>query len=235
MAYVSMLFHWVSQHPFLIMLGIPPGLVAAGVLIGLLKMNRAAVLCFALAGTVFVFGFINIFLGGMANAAFLNAVGVRGEAVIVDARETSSRLNEQPVWAYEAVVRTPDGQDADTRFTTMTASLWPIRNEILIPPRGEVFVVKYVPGFPRNIVIMTDQSPSGLRRLLSQYRAPVDRAERRLAASPDNARFREDYRQALTDFLRDHREADAGVTADFERRLADLDATTRLQTGGRNR
>ncbi|MFC5343290.1 hypothetical protein ACETK8_07580 [Brevundimonas staleyi] len=224
MAYVSMLFYWVSHHPFLIMLGFPPALVAIGTLLGVLKLSRAAVLSFALAGATFVFGSVNIFLGGMANAAFLNAFGVEGRAVIVDARETSSRLNEQPVWAYDAVVRTADGQDADTSFNTMTASLWPIRNQILIPPRGENFVVKYVPGFPRNIVIMTDLSPSGQRRLLAQNRAPVDRAERRLAASPDNTRFREDYRRALSDFLRDHREADPRVTAEFERRLAALNA-----------
>jgi hypothetical protein len=223
MAYVSMLFHFVSHHPFLIMLGFPPALLALAGLAGVLKQPRIAAIGIALAVICFAFGFLNIFLGGMANAAFLNAAGVEGRAVIVDARETSSRLNEQPVWAYEAVVRTADGEDADTDFTTMTASLWPIRNEILIPPSGETFVVKYVPGYPRNIVIMTDRSPSGLRRLLSQYRAPVERAERRLAASPDNAAFREDYRRALSDFLRDHRQADPETTADFERRLAELE------------
>lgn len=224
MAFISQLFFFVSHHPFLIMFGFPPVLIALGVLAGFLKQQKLGGLCIALGGTVFVFGFINIFLGGMANAAFLNAVGVEGEAVIVDARETSSRLNEQPVWAYDAVVRTPDGQDADTSFNTMTASLWPIRNAILIPPRGETFIVKYVPGYPRNIVIMTDLSPSGQRRLLSQYRGPADRAERRLAASPGNRRFREDYREALTDFLRDHRDVDPKATAEFEQKLAMLDA-----------
>lgn len=224
MAYVSMLLYAVSHHPVTVLLGTPAVLAGLAGVAALLGWKRASGVGVALAVAMFALGFVNVFAGGMVNAAFLNAVGVEGQAVIIEARETSSRLNEQPIWAYEAVVRTADGQDADTRFTTATAAIWPIRNAILIPPRGETFAVKYTPGFPRNIVILSDRSPSGRRRLLAERRAPVDRAERRLAASPDNAAFRQDYRHALADFLREHGDTDAAVTADFERRLADLDA-----------
>jgi len=45
----------------------------------------------------------------------------------------------------------------------MSASIYPIRNRILIPPENEPFVAKNIPGFERNIVIMSDESDYGKR------------------------------------------------------------------------
>jgi hypothetical protein len=181
-----------------------------------------------------IFGFIaamfNIFMGSMANGVFLNAYGTYGSAVITHQEETNSTLNEQYIWAYDAVMTTADGRDFKTDFDTMSAALYPWRNAIQIPPMGERFVVKYIPGFERNIVIMRDESPYGKRNLFNNARAPVEKAARQLAASPNNPEFKNEYRAALRDFLAQYgdRSGDADgvnqqVIEQYRRALAEVE------------
>jgi hypothetical protein len=151
--------------------------------------------------TAFLLGTFNIIAGQMVNAAFLNAVGERGSGVIVRSEETSSRLNEQPVWRYEAIVHTRDGRDVETTLFTHTVSLWPLRNEILVPGVNQVFELKYVPGFPRNIVILTEASAHGQARQRMAAREVVEVAGRKHRFSPGNAAFEQDYRQAMHAFI----------------------------------
>jgi hypothetical protein len=106
----------------------------------------------------------------------------------------------------------------------MSASLYPWRNEIAIPPEGERFVVKYIPGFPRNIAIMVDQSPYGLQRLIASDRDAVESAAAKLAAAPDDPTFRDDLRQALREFIARHAtDADPALIATYRARLAALE------------
>jgi hypothetical protein len=79
---------------------------------------------------------INIFTGHILNALFLNAYGTVGSAVVTYAEETSSQLNDQNIWAYDAVVKTADGEDVVAEFDAMSATVYPIRNEIRVPPSG---------------------------------------------------------------------------------------------------
>ncbi len=203
MTTLAAFFFFISQHPLLSLpLWILAGFALGGAASALLR-NRAWM---ALSVAGFVIGFANIFLGSMANAIFLNAHGTYGTAVITHEEETSSQLNDSNIWEYDAVVRTADGQDVKTRFDTMSASLYPPRNAIEIPPKGERFVVKYIPGYERNIAIMRDESPFGKRLLLREALTPVERAAAQIAASPGNAGFRREYREAIETFLAGHAE-----------------------------
>lgn len=170
---LSAVSYFFSAHSFLAM---PVIVLLSGALaIGMIawRKNRAWAL---LVVPGMLFAGINVFTSHIVNALFLNAFGVTGSAVIVHSRETSSQLNNQNVWEYDAVVKTADGRDVTTKFDTMSASIYPIRNEILIPPEGESFVVKYVPGFERNIVILSDESDYGRRRLVREDLEPVEKA-----------------------------------------------------------
>ena len=117
---LSALLWFISQHPLLTFF-------AAMVLAGLVSWWRRSPVY---AIVVFPLAMLNIFLGSFLNATFLNAVGERGEAVIVKAEETNSTLNEQYIWRYEAVLRTAEGRDVEVVFHTNTASLWPLENAI---------------------------------------------------------------------------------------------------------
>jgi len=61
---------------------------------------------------------------------------------------------------------------------------YPPRNAIEILPRGERFVVEYIPGYEHNIAIMRDESPYGRRLLLAEALAPVERAAAQVPPVP---------------------------------------------------
>jgi len=198
MTVLAAIFYFLGQHsvlslPLLTLLGVAVGA-------GLARWRRHNA-WYALGVVGFVLGMANVFTGAMANAAFVNAFGTYGSAVITHAEQTSSRLNEQNIWTYDAVLTTADGRDVKISFDTLSASLYPVRNEIELPPTGERFVVKYMPGYERSVAIMRDESPFGKRSLVQRARAPVERAKAQLAASPGNAGFRQEYREALRQFL----------------------------------
>lgn len=221
MGAISAVFYFLSHHPILALPIYPLVAFSIGALLARVT-RRSGWMVLGVPGIVI--GVLSPFFGSTVNALFLNAVGTPGTAVIVHSEETSSTLNDNNIWYYEAVVRTADGRDVETSFDTMTAALYPWRNEILIPPEGERFAVKYVPGFPRNIAIMVDQSPYGRRRLIARDREPVETASAKLDAAPDNAKFREDLRHALADFVARHAEdADPALLADYRARLTALE------------
>jgi len=222
MGAVSAVFYFLSHHPFLAMPLYPLAAWGIGALLARLTRWRGW-LFLPVAGLIFAA--ISPLFGSALNAMFLNAVGTTGTAVIVHSEETSSTLNDNNIWYYEAVVRTADGRNVETSFDTMSASLYPWRNEIVIPPEGERFVVKYVPGFPRNIAIMVDQSPYGQKRQIIQDMQPVVTATAKLEAAPDDPKFREELRRALRQFIALHAaDADPATLASYRARLAALEA-----------
>ncbi|MEJ1098219.1 MULTISPECIES: hypothetical protein [unclassified Pseudoxanthomonas] len=194
-------------------------------LLGRFMVRRRPVLYLGLVIFGFLFGMANIFTGHILNALFLNAFGTPGTAVIVQSEQTNSTLNDQYIWEYHAVMKTADGRDVKITFDTMSASIYPIRNAILIPPEKETFVVKYIPGVERNVVIMSDASNYGKQRLIYEARAPVEKAAAQLAVSPSNPEFIAEYRDALQTFVRDYRDrADPALIQDYEQQLAALES-----------
>ncbi|KRA21020.1 MULTISPECIES: hypothetical protein [unclassified Lysobacter] len=221
MIVLSGFFYALAHHPFWSWLALVLLALAASLLM-VRWTGKARWMLLLLAA--FIGGQLNIFTGHILNAWFLNAYGSRGTAVIVHSELTNSTLNDQYISDYWAVLRTADGRDVKIEFDTMSASIYPIRNEILLPPQGQRFVVKYVPGFERNVAIMSDESDYGRRWVVAQARGPVDRAAAQLAASPDNPEFVEEYRSELRRFLDQHRkDADPALVVRFERELGELE------------
>ena len=216
----SPIFFVIAHHPILLVLSVP---AVFGLLGYIIHERTGKPWGYFLIIPMFVLGMLNVFCGQWLNAAYLNAVGVRGAAVIVDVQPTNGMLNDRRIMAYDVVLRTADGRDVTTRFDSMSATIWPIRNAILVPPQGETFVAKYVPGFEYNIVIMSDESAYGKRRLMAEARAPVDRALRMVRASPDNQVFQLEYRQALQAFLDQYGDvAQPSVIERYQKALAAL-------------
>lgn len=220
MVILSTIFYFLAHHPFWSWLVI----VLAGVLLAyLLAKWTGKGRWWALILVFFLYGPVNIFTAHIFNALFLEAFGTDGTAVITQSEETSSTLNDQNIWAYDAVMKTADGRDVVAQFDTMSASIYPITNAILIPPEGETFAVRYIPGFPRNFVIMRDLSPYGRRYLIGEDRRPVDKAAAQFAASPGNKAFIAEYRAALTAFIARHRhDADPALIERYRAQLGAL-------------
>lgn len=222
MIILSAILFFLTQHPFWSWLLL---MVLGGLLSHVLARRRGNGRWYGLILAFFIYGQFNIFLAHIFNALFLSAFGVLGTGVITHSEETSSTLNDQNVWVYSVALRTADGADVVAGFDTMSASIYPITNTIYIPPEGERFVIKYIPGFPRNFAIMRNLSPYGIRQVIDEDRAPVEKAANQLAASPANPDFIAEYRGALTTFLDKHRaDADPALIEKYQR---DLDALPR--------
>lgn len=217
MVILSAILHFLTHHPFWSWLAL---LLLGVVLAHAMATWRGKKGWYGLILPFFIYGQLNIFTAHIFNALFLQAFGVDGTGIITQSEETSSTLNDQSVWAYDAVLKTADGDDLVTKFDTMSASIYPITNAILIPPQGETFVVRYIPGFPRNFVIMRDLSPYGKRYLIAEDRRPVEKAAAQFAASPGNRAFIAEYREALTAFIARHRDdADPALIENYQAQL----------------
>lgn len=225
MSTLSAISYFLCHDQVLAMLAIVLLSGLLGSVMMVLQKNKGWLFLVVLGG---VFGGINAFTSHIVNSLFLNAFGVKGSGVIVHSRETNYMLNYQYVWEHDVVLKTADGQDVATTFTTDTASIYPVRNEILIPPEGQTFVVKYIPGFERNFVIMSDESEYGKERLIRADLEPVKKAESQLAVDPGNQAFIEEDRNALQTFLKKHRgDADPSLISDCEQRLNELGTSSK--------
>lgn len=218
---VSVVLYYLTQYRLLSFFS----LVVAGVLLAFyLDKKYPRFRMHTVLVPIGLLGMAGLFFGSMLNAAYLNQFGTAATAVITSSRETSSKLNEQYIWAHEVLIKTAQGKDVISEFDTMSVSLWPIRNQILIPPEGERFIIKHIPSFPKNIVILSDQSEYGLRRLLREEIEPIDRARQRYLASPDNTKFKEQYIELLRQFITRHESSqDVSTVERFKKALNQLE------------
>ena len=220
MVILSALLYFINHHPGLATLA----LSGIGLGIGaLLAIWRRQVLWCGLVLPFFLLSSISYFIVPFANALFLNAFGTRATAVIVHKQETNEMLNESYIWDYDAVLKTADDRDVALQFSTTSVAIYPIRNEILVPPERDPFVVKYIPGFESNIVIMCDESHYGKQRKIERDQTPVEKAAGQYAVNPANQTFIKEYRAALQAFLRKHRDdADPDLIEEYEQDLNTL-------------
>ena len=198
MSVISAVLYFFSHHSMLSMPLIWGGCALLALL--LIRLTKQMVWG-GLIIVGFVFGMLNPFFGSGINASFVNAFGTYGTAMITSSEVTNSQLNNRNVIAYKGVMKTADGRDVKIEFDTMSAPLYPWRNAIQIPPLGEEFVVKYIPGHERNMAIMRDESPYGMRLLMREARKPIEQAKAQLMASPGNKQFQQEYVDAVREFL----------------------------------
>jgi hypothetical protein len=220
MVILSAILYFINHHPGLTILA------ASGIGLGLgalLAMWRQQALWCTLVIPFLILSSIGLFIFPFVNAFFLNACGTRATAIIVHKQETNEMLNESYIWDYDAVLKTADGRDVALEFSTTSVAIYPVRNEILIPPENDPFIVKYIPGFEPNIVILCDESNYGKRRKIERDRAPIEKAAGQYVVSPTNQAFIKEYRDALQAFLRRHRDdADPDLIEDYQQELDKL-------------
>lgn len=145
----------------------------------------------------------NIFVAHMLNAWFLNAYGVRGSAIITKEEQTNSTLNDQYIYDYDVLMKTANGKDVITGFSTMSAAIYPVRNGILLPNVNETFLVKYIPGYEKNIVVLSDESNYGIAAKIAENQQEVQKAWIQYKESPQNQAFKEEYLKVLKSYIAD--------------------------------
>lgn len=191
MKIISAMLYFLSHHPgwsFLVIL----------LLFTLISIWRKKTLYAILA---LVLPIANIFLAHMLNAWFLNVYGIKGSAIITKEERTNSTLNDQYIYDYDVLVKTADGKDVLTGFSTMSAAIYPVRNDILIPNVNETFRVKYIPGYEKNIVILSDESTYGIAARIAENQQEVQKFWIQYRESPQNRAFKEAYLKALKTYI----------------------------------
>ena len=104
-----------------------------------------------------IFSILNIIIGPMVNAQFLNKFGVLADAVITDVEGTNTMYNEEPVMRFNTLIRKQDGSSHETSFTSMDFNSYPSSFKgFRIPSPNVEFKVKYIPGAESNFVIMAE-------------------------------------------------------------------------------
>src|SRR3546814_13297656 len=96
------MFYVIAHRPILLMLC----LVGLGFLVGVVIHRRSGDRWgYGIIIPAFVLGMVNIFTGQWLNAAFLNAAGVHGTAVVVDSRRTDALLTDKHIYTGRATRR----------------------------------------------------------------------------------------------------------------------------------
>jgi hypothetical protein len=82
--------------------------------------------------------------------------GSAGEGVITDEQQTSEMYNSQYVSLLSAVLKTRTGQVVETSFKDSDFNVWPTDNVTRYPSIGQHFTTRYLPGYPDEFVIVSD-------------------------------------------------------------------------------
>jgi hypothetical protein len=162
----------------------------------------------------FVLSIVNVFTGQFVNAAFLNAFGTRSTAVITEAIETNSTLNDQYIFDYNFIVQKGDGSYVKGTFSTMTAAIYPVSNAINIPQTGQKFPVKYIPGYEKNIVILYNETEDARSLKRSEGLTLLNKTRIQYETSPEDPTFKQEYINALEQFIRDNKDQDVTTYQD---------------------
>lgn len=191
MQILSALLYFLAQHSVIAILVI--NLIGFLLVIWRFKISIMAF--------TFILSMVNFFAGNILNAWFLAKFGTDATAIITSAEQTSSMMNEQYIWEYGVVMKTAEGKAVESQFTTSNVSIYPIRNSILIPVQNQEFVVRYIPGYEKNIVIMSDESEYGKRRISNDNLKAVEKEKTKYDFSPETDEFRKSYIEAMKQYI----------------------------------
>ena len=208
MVTLSKILYFTTNHNFITVLFVIFFLIVVGIILKKFqKVPKKKTIWFSiLSGCLLIPSCLN-FLPGVGpmfiNGPFLYSFGTMGSAIIINAERTNSQLNDNWVLRYSVVIKTAEGEDIETEFTTMNATYYPPSNTIVIPSVGERFSIKYIPGVPYNFVILNnDESSTHVIRIkCTAVNKKVGTAQNRYKANPENQQFTQQYIQELSNYV----------------------------------
>jgi len=162
----------------------------------------AAIGAFALPKTlrvfVWLFAFLNIFFGTYVSSFVIDTVGATGRAQVTSTYGTSTFYNNHNVVGYNVQIKTADGSIVETSFEDDDFNEYPGSNTFVTPGPGDKFNVRYLPSFPRDFVIITnDDSPWARGLACSSLQQSVSEAERKYEFGDRAPAYRSPYVDAI--------------------------------------
>jgi len=215
MQLIAILLFWSLSHPFLSLLVVMTvvilaALVAISATVGVIpiagKAIRRAMGILALA--VGLTWFFNFFMGHFLRNPIVYHFGERGEGLVVAVTSTSSTYNDQPVLRHEVMIRPVSATESpiSTYFETSDFNIHPhsFSGSYSYPSTGTRFSVRYLPSYPRAMVISSvDESEytRGLR--ISERNQIIAKLRQQLSMDPGNMEYKRNLAQCLEDSLRE--------------------------------
>lgn len=156
MQLLAHLVFWLATHPFVLLvvtaLGVP--------VMGVLMPNTSPFWIRGLPFLLMVVGFLNLYFGAGVAARLVYRVGAAGRGEVISSYGTSTQVNSHNVVGYRVLLRTQAGQVVPTSFEDDDFNVYPPANRVSYPGVGDTFTACYLPDYPQDFVIVTnDNSP----------------------------------------------------------------------------
>ncbi len=104
------------------------------------------------------FGVLNIIFGPALSTRLIHALGESGAATVTGTFDTATQYNNHNVVGFHVLMRRPSGNVVTERFEDDEFNVYPPHNGTSYPDVGALFTVRYLPHFPRDFVILTDDA-----------------------------------------------------------------------------
>ncbi|WP_018610003.1 hypothetical protein [Uliginosibacterium gangwonense] len=178
--------------------------------------SRVATLLRGIPSVLVIGFFANQFAGHFASNWLLATSGIAGSATVVSIESTSSMYNDQPVMRHQVMIRPQQGGAViQTYFDTSDFNITPQPTEggYVYPQQGSRFNVRYLPDFPRAVVVLSDDDSPYSRSLRCQHSMEVqNKLSNQLAFDPQNGEFKAALANAKHVAEQDCRDPDVPAT-----------------------
>lgn len=207
----------LAQHRFAVLLAAVflPALIS--------RKNRRR---WHLIGPVWLLVILNL-VGGTYLASYaLYHLGASAPAEITNSHGTDTRYNGHFVVSYDVSIKVADGKLFDTSFEDDDFNLWPSGNEATYPGLGDRFNVRYLPTFPDDFLIVTDDASPWTQKLAC---GPLEQkkyeAEAKYEFGDHGATYRAAYIAAIEALIAGNcYEGNADILAEYRREIEEAKA-----------
>jgi hypothetical protein len=156
----------------------------------------------SLTAPLFIYGFVNVFLGTFFAVDLVHAFGQPGQATITGSYDTSTQYNNHNVVGYHVLIATTSGRTVETSFEDDDFIVYPLHNATTYPETGDHFNVRYLSWVPSDfIIIANDDSPWANALRCSDLRGRMSSAENKFNFNNSDASYRADAIRSIQAYV----------------------------------
>jgi hypothetical protein len=174
---------------------------------------------------ILLVAFLNIFFGTEVAVLLVHAVGEKGTATVTGTYSTSTQYNNHDVIGYNVLLKTTDGKVVETNFEDDDFNVYPPKNEVTYPDVDDVFNVYYLPGFPKDFIIVdNDDSPWATALRCGDMKDGLLEANSKYEFDRNNPGYRTAYIGAIKKLIAAKCVTDADDLDDFQQDIKNIEA-----------
>jgi hypothetical protein len=128
--------------------------------------------------------------------------GEKGTATITGSYPTGDVYNNRRIYGFNVVIKTAGEGIIQTHFTEEDFNVYPSSNVVDYPSTNDVFTVRYLPSYPKDFVIVSDDDSPWANKLRcnDEYKTLLA-ARAKYAFDRTNAGYRADYLTDIRSFI----------------------------------